>query len=224
MNPSVNDCGSLSSPRFLPQSSYRLAATPFSRGLQEHSLAMIPAGNDHAHDAHNLILYAFVTPIYMAASVAIVYCVLSSFSFTDRTAIQSDFGVACGLPRDLVWFWAAIVLLSGLVQVNYFRDNIIRAEHKRTEFFETRLPRSCLLVRRRGCQWCRFAERSPELCGCVLSLHAILPYGRHRGCCVVHGNRHVQLVSSRIELDARVPRPQRRSRTRPRQTQAVLLA
>ena len=79
----------------------------------------------YAHDTHNLILYAFVTPVYMAASVAIVYCTLSSFSFTDRTAIQSESPGRLWPAARLGLVLAAIVLLSGLVQVNYFRDNIM---------------------------------------------------------------------------------------------------
>ena len=79
----------------------------------------------YAHDVHNLVLYAFVAPAYLAASAAIIYCALSSFSLTDRTANQSDLPgrVWPVLRLGLVLSW--IVLLAGLVQVNYYEDNIM---------------------------------------------------------------------------------------------------
>jgi hypothetical protein len=73
----------------------------------------------YLHDGHNLILYAFVAPIYMAASAAIIYCALSSLSVTGSTA----FPVWPVLRLGFVLSW--MVLLAGVVQVNYFQDNIM---------------------------------------------------------------------------------------------------
>jgi hypothetical protein len=79
----------------------------------------------YSQDTHNLILYAFVAPAYMAASASIVYCALSLFSLTGRT-------LAGGGPPGRIWpvlrlglVLSWIVLLSGFVQVNYFNDNIM---------------------------------------------------------------------------------------------------
>jgi hypothetical protein len=79
----------------------------------------------YIQDSHNLIMYAFVAPIYMAASAAIIYCALGSFSLTARTFYQSE-------PQHRIWAVAklglvlsGIVLIAGLVQVNYYQDNIM---------------------------------------------------------------------------------------------------
>jgi hypothetical protein len=73
----------------------------------------------YLHDGHNLVLYAFVTPIYMAASAAVIYCALSSLTVTGG----ATFPVWPVLRLGFVLSW--MVLLAGVVQVNYFRDNIM---------------------------------------------------------------------------------------------------
>jgi hypothetical protein len=88
------------------------------------------AGHDphryyYAHDKHNLIMYAIVAPAYMAASAAIIYCALSSFSLTDRTAYQRALPGRVWPIVRLGFVLSGIVLVSGLVQVNYFEDNIM---------------------------------------------------------------------------------------------------
>jgi hypothetical protein len=74
-------------------------------------------------DWHNLVLYAFVAPIYMAASAAIIYCALSSFSLTGRDASNTGVRLWPVLRLGFVLSW--IVLLAGVVQVNYYRENIL---------------------------------------------------------------------------------------------------
>jgi hypothetical protein len=79
----------------------------------------------YSHDLHNLILYTFVVPIYMAASAAIVYCALSSFSFTGQVAQEDALSARIWRVLRLAFVLSGIVLVAGLVQVNYFRDNIM---------------------------------------------------------------------------------------------------
>jgi len=74
----------------------------------------------YLHDGHNLVLYAVVAPAYMAASAAVVYCALSSLSVTGH---GRTFPVWPVLRLGFVLSW--MVLLAGLVQVNYFQDNIM---------------------------------------------------------------------------------------------------
>jgi hypothetical protein len=79
----------------------------------------------YSRDPHNLFLYAFVAPIYMAASAAIIYCALSALSLTGRTdQPRGSLGRVWPVLRlGFVLSW--IVLLAGVVQVNYFHDNIM---------------------------------------------------------------------------------------------------
>ena len=70
-------------------------------------------------------MYAFVAPVYLAASASIIYCALSSFSFTGRTAYQSDPPDRMRAIVRLALVLSGVVLLAGSVQVNYYNDNIM---------------------------------------------------------------------------------------------------
>ena len=79
----------------------------------------------YSRDVHNLVMYAFVAPVYLAASASIIYCALSSFSFTGRTAYQSDPPDRMRAIVRLASVLSGVVLLAGSVQVNYYNDNIM---------------------------------------------------------------------------------------------------
>jgi hypothetical protein len=98
----------------------------------------------YARDAHNLILYAFVAPAYMAASAAIIYCALTSLSLTGRAGPEGGPPARLWPILRLGFVLSDIVLLAGVVQVNYFQDNIMglpkaaasmKAECRRTFWF-----------------------------------------------------------------------------------------
>ncbi len=79
----------------------------------------------YARDTHNLILYTFVAPVYMAASASIIYCALSSISLTNPLARQHGWAGRVWPVVRLGLVLAGIVLIAGLVQVNYFQENIM---------------------------------------------------------------------------------------------------
>jgi hypothetical protein len=79
----------------------------------------------YASDIHNLVLYTFVAPVYMAASASIIYCALSSFSLTNPSGLQGGWASRVWPIVRLGLVLSGIVLIAGQVQVNYFEENIM---------------------------------------------------------------------------------------------------
>jgi len=76
-------------------------------------------------DTHNLVMYAVVAPAYLAAAAAIIYCAFSTFTLEERAARSSSWPENLAKIIRLGTVISSIVLISGLVQVNYFQDNIM---------------------------------------------------------------------------------------------------